>query len=81
MIDFKDTPNPNAKKIDIQHKYEIAVNLSIEGAKGNEEITKLLLNPGIKSIFTGPGFLTVLKEESADWAEIMQSLENNTDII
>ncbi|MFL2694569.1 MAG: NifU N-terminal domain-containing protein [Candidatus Actinomarina sp.] len=81
MIDFKDTPNPNAKKIDIQHKYEIGVNLSIESAEESEVITKLLLNPGIKSIFTGPGFLTVLKEESADWTEIMKSLEINTDII
>lgn len=81
MLDFKDTPNPNAKKIDIQHKYETSIYLDIESVSGDDELTAVIQNPGIKSIFTGPGFLTVLKKDSADWTEIMKDLDINTDNI
>ena len=81
MIEFNDTPNPNAKKINIQHKYEISIYLNLENVKGDVQLTKLLGHSGIKGIFTGPGFLTVLKEEDGDWTSIMKDLETNTDSI
>jgi hypothetical protein len=81
MIDFKDTPNPNAKKIDIQHNYEISIYLDIKSVSGDKKLTTLIQNPGIKSIFTGPGFLTILKEDNADWIKIIKDLDTNTDSI
>ena len=81
MLDFKDTPNPNAKKIDIQHKYETSIYLNIESVRGDKELTSVIQNQGIKSIFTGPGFLTILKKDSADWTEIMKDLDISTDNI
>ena len=81
MIEFNDTPNPNAKKINIQHKYEISIYLNLENVKEDVQLTKLLGHPNIKGIFTGPGFLTVLKKEDGDWTSIMKDLEINTDSI
>ena len=81
MIEFNDTPNPNAKKINIQHKYEILIYLNLENVKEDVQLTKFLGHPNIKGIFTGPGFLTVLKEEDGDWTSIMKDLETNTDSI
>ena len=81
MIEFNDTPNPNAKKINIQHKYDISIYLNLENVKEDVQLTKLLSHPNIKGIFTGPGFLTVLKEEDGDWTSIMKDLETNTDSI
>tara|TARA_B100002019_G_scaffold133830_1_gene115144 strand:+ start:725 stop:967 length:243 start_codon:yes stop_codon:yes gene_type:complete len=78
-MELIDTPNPNAKKILIDHNYEIATyinqdSISVEGiAKNLAEIS------GVDSIFTGPGFLTLTKEESADWEAINTEILNKFD--
>ena len=48
--------------------------INLENVKGDVQLTKLLGHSGIKGIFTGPGFLTVLKEEGGDWNNIMKDL-------
>ena len=74
-MDLIDTPNPNAKKILVEHNYEIAKYIN-QDSSNVEGIAKNLIEiEGVDSIFTGPGFLTLTKEESADWESI------NTDIL
>ena len=74
-MELIDTPNPNAKKILVDHDYEIAIYIN-QDSGDTEGIAKDLVRiNGIASIFTGPGFLTLTKEESADWETI------NTDIL
>ena len=74
-MELIDTPNPNAKKILVDHDYEIAIYINQESS-GAEGLAKDLIGiNGVVTIFTGPGFLTLTKEELADWETI------NTDIL
>ena len=59
-MEFIDTPNPNAKKIIVEHSYEISIYLNEEETY-SPEINYLLSHDGVKSIFTGPNFLTISK--------------------
>ena len=80
-MDLIDTPNPNAKKILIGHGYEIATYIK-KDSKNIEGVAKDLIEiDGILSIFTGPGFLTVTKEESSDWNTINNDILNKFDTI
>ena len=74
-----DTPNPNAKKLNYIHNFEIAIYLSLENSNNDLLIKGLLGIDGVKSIFTGPGFLTITKEEKADWNLISTDINNNFD--
>ena len=62
-MELIDTPNPNAKKIvtDIQSD-DISKNLN--------EIE------GILSVFFGPGFITIIKEDNIEWELITQDIVN-----
>ena len=74
-MELIDTPNPNAKKILIDHGYEIATYINQDSSNVEGIAKKLIEIKGVDSIFTGPGFLTLTKQESADWEAI------NTDIL
>ena len=80
-MDLIDTPNPSAKKILIEHDYEIAIYIE----KDNEDVKgvakDLIAIDGILSIFTGPGFLTITKEDSSDWNMINNDILNKFDTI
>ena len=52
---FEDTPNPNAKKISMNHNYEVGTYLD-KNLKHDQNIDKLLSNKNIVNIFTGPNF-------------------------
>ena len=80
-MELIDTPNPNAKKILVEHDYEIATYINQDS--GNiEGIAKMLTEiNGVVSIFTGPGFLTLTKEESADWESINGDISDKFDTI
>ena len=64
------TPNPNAKKIEIEHA--LVVGTVINSVKeADDQICSLLIEiSGISSIFAGPGFLTLTKDEGKDWESI-----------
>ena len=80
-MDLIDTPNPNAKKILVEHNYEIATYIN-QDSSNVEGIAKNLIEiEGVDSIFTGPGFLTLTKEESADWESINTDILNKFDTI
>ncbi len=76
-MEFIDTPNPNAKKIVLEHSYEISVYLNREESY-SPEINYLLLHEGVKNIFTGPNFLTISKNENYSWEGIIKDLKENS---
>ncbi len=62
-MELIDTPNPNAKKI--------------ESTLNEDKIkTGLQSIEGVSSIFFGPGFITVTKEENVEWESITQDIVN-----
>jgi len=78
-MELIDTPNPNAKKILVDHDYEIATYIK-QDSNNIEGIAKRLIEiNGVDSIFTGPGFLTLTREESADWESINDDILNKFD--
>ena len=80
-MELIDTPNPNAKKVTIKHDYEIGINIEKDNS-GIEGVAKDLIEvDGVASIFTGPNFLTVTKEEAADWDSINKDILNKFDTI
>lgn len=81
MMEFLDTPNPNAKKIITNHGFEISKNISVDEAEAIPEVKILLEVNGIQNIFTGPDFITVIKDSSAIWEDIFQEFKNKLDNI
>ena len=61
------TPNPNAKKIEIEHGLEVGTVIKSTSDKNNTLCNQLISISGISTIFAGPGFLTLTKEENNDW--------------
>ena len=80
-MDLIDTPNPNAKKVLIEHDYEVATYIKKESENIKGVAKDLIEIDGILSIFTGPGFLTITKEESYDWNMISNDILNKFDTI
>jgi hypothetical protein len=61
-MELIDTPNPNAKKVISDLSDELSEDLN------NIE--------GVSSVFFGPGFITITKEENTDWDSINQDIIN-----
>lgn len=76
-MNIVDTPNPNAKKIIIDHSYEMSTYLTEEILK-DEILIKLFSHADIVNLFTGPGFITILKVNEANWDLIFNDLDLNT---
>ena len=62
-----DTPNPNAKKILIDSNVENQQSLI------TNELNKI---EGVSSVFFGPGFVTITKDENVLWEMINQNIIN-----
>ena len=60
-MELIDTPNPNAKKIDID----------MSSTDIEKELNKI---EGVKSVFFGPGFITITKVENVEWESINQDI-------
>ncbi len=60
-MELIDTPNPNAKKIDID----------LPSTDIEKRLMKIL---GVKSVFFGPNFVTITKEENTEWELINQDI-------
>ena len=65
-----DTPNPNAKKVEIK----LADSTDDSLAKQKELSYKLKNVVGVSSVFFGPGFITITKSENIDWDTINQDI-------
>ena len=66
-MELLDTPNPNAKKILIDSNFENQQSLI------TEELNKI---EGVSSIFFGPGFVTITKDENVQWEMLNQNIIN-----
>ena len=62
-----DTPNPNAKKILLDSNVENQQSLI------NNKLNKI---EGVSSVFFGPGFVTITKDENVQWEMINQNIIN-----
>ncbi len=62
-MELIDTPNPNAKKILSE----------ITEDDLSEDLNKI---KGVSSVFFGPGFITITKEENIEWELINQDIIN-----
>jgi len=60
-MELIDTPNPNAKKI-LSDLTEHAL---------SDDLYEI---EGVSSIFFGPGFITITKEENTEWESINQDI-------
>ena len=65
-MELIDTPNPNAKKIETNPSLLNQDDLS----RDLKEIK------GVSSIFFGPNFITITKEENIEWESINQDITN-----
>ncbi len=80
-MELIDTPNPNAKKILIEHNYEVATYINKE-SEDVDGVAQLLIEiNGVDSVFMGPGFLTITRDENADWDTINNDISNKFDTI
>jgi len=66
-MELLDTPNPNAKKILIDSNVENQQSLI------SNELNKI---EGVSSVFFGPGFVTISKDENVQWEMINQNIIN-----
>ena len=73
------TPNPNAKKIEIEHGLEIGTVIKSSSDENNTLCNQLISISGISTIFAGPGFLTLTKEENNDWDSINHDIVTQFD--
>ena len=68
-MDLINTPNPNAKKV--------VIDLSALGKKLGDKLSSDLDEiQGVSSVFFGPGFVTIIKEENTKWGSINQDIIN-----
>ena len=65
-MELIDTPNPNAKKIEID----------LPSTDIEKKLNKI---EGVKSVFFGPNFVTITKEENTEWESINQDIINIVD--
>ena len=73
------TPNPNAKKIEIEHGLEVGIVIKFTSDENNKLCNQLISILGITSIFVGPGFLTLTKDENSDWDSINHAIVTQFD--
>ena len=75
------TPNPNAKKIEIKHGLEVGTIIKSTSNENNELCNKLISISGIITIFVGPEFLTLTKEDNSNWDSINHDILTQFDKI
>ena len=80
-MELIDTPNPNAKKVIVEHDYEVAIYINKESQEIGGIAKKLIEIDGVDSVFTGPGFLTLTKKGNGDWDVINSDILNKFDTI
>ena len=80
-MEFLDTPNPNAKKILIEHDLENSIYIDENTVTNINEISILLSISGIDNIFTGPGFITISKTSELAWDNIIEDINSKLDNI
>ncbi len=74
VVEFQDTPNPNALKCVLDHPLPespgLRSYLSPEAAAGDPLASALFAVPGVVGILINPGWVTVSKSQDAPWKQI-----------
>jgi NFU1 iron-sulfur cluster scaffold homolog, mitochondrial len=79
-VRFQETPNPNAGKFTVGrtlvegrrgHTFGSAAE-----AAGNALVERLFAEPGVKSVFVVADFVTVTKDDAADWGELAPRVQS-----
>ncbi len=76
-MEIFETPNPNAIKIVFKHNIESGTNITEVDQVDVPLINEILRVDGIVSIFSGPDFITVMKQDSSEW----ESIKSNINLI
>ena len=69
--------NPNAIKIVFKHSLESGVNITDVDQVDVPLINEIIGVEGIVSIFSGPDFITVMKQDNSEW----ESIKSNINLI
>ena len=80
-MELIETPNPNAKKIKIEHGLEVGTVINSTSDENNELCNQLISISGIATIFVGPEILTLTKKEDHDWDSINHAILTQFDKI
>ena len=72
-----ETPNPNAIKIVLKHSLESGMNITDVDQVDEPLINRIMELEGIVSIFSGPDFITVMKQDNSEW----ESIKSNINLI
>ena len=65
-MELINTPNPNAKKIEIEHGLTVGTVVNSSDDVGNKICSALLGISGVTRIFVGPGFLIIKKKTGSE---------------
>ena len=76
-MEIFETPNPNAIKIVFKHSLESGMNITDVDQVDEPLINKIIELEGIVSIFSGPDFITVMKQNNSEW----ESIKSNINLI
>ncbi len=72
-MELIETPNPNARKIETDLSFQ---NEDNPESKQEEISANLSAIEGVSSVFFGPGFITITKEENIEWESINQDINS-----
>ena len=76
-MEIFETPNPNAIKILFKHSLESGMNITDVDQVDEPLINRIMELEGIVSIFSGPDFITVMKQDNSEW----ESIKSNINLI
>ena len=76
-MEIFETPNPNAIKIVFKHSLENGINISDVNQVDVPLIDEIIKVEGVVSIFSGPDFITVMKQDNSEW----ESIKSNINLI
>jgi len=76
-MEIFETPNPNAIKIVFKHSLESGVNITDVDQVDVPLINEIIGVEEIVSIFSGPDFITVMKQDNSEW----ESIKSNINLI
>jgi hypothetical protein len=70
------TPNPNAMKFTLDVTLDAMLDVrNVEAAEGNALAERIFAIPGVVMLFGTADFLTVSREEGADWDLIVPAVQ------
>ena len=76
-MEIFETPNPNALKIVFNHSLESGTNITEVDQVDIPLINEIIGIDGVVSIFSGPDFITVMKQNNSEW----ESIKSNINLI